>query len=468
MVYRAEGIIENFKRIPEEERDAFIQRFPLLHDRMRRYQAPEVATQPTQQTQQIEQPGLSDIGKNVAQTVAQEGIKEGAKQGIGSLFGSSGGGATAATQTAFNSGAMQAGGQLATNAAQNAAYNAAATNAGGGLSAGTTLGSTAAGVGGVVAGANVVDALGNFDSRRGKGAIESTSTLIGTTLGGVFGGFAGAGIGSVAGRTIGRGLASLAGSAGWVGQKSHKQYAEENYGNALKAAKTDADKEFVQNFYQHTLGEIDDVNGTKSVYQEGPLVGRKWNWQDVKNVMPGSNLTGELGFIQAFPDWVSGFTAEQRNEIAQAALDHDLLTHASKSGRIFSEKEGDMDAIQEIALQVKEGTYEPLYTEEERYEDRQEYLQMLFDTEGYESPDLGKPFVEPVKEREEDGTDDDDLVQETSTVEEQRGKGSRRPLRKPPKFNEVPEAPKPEPTIRTPKDYAQAYLNVYAANTGRY
>ena len=407
-----------------------------------------------QQVNSQQEPNLKDTGIEIGKGVG----KELATQGIKNAFATSGGSSAATGST------------LASTPAQNAAWNAGATKAGGGL-AKAGMGATLGGAAGVaVAGVNAVDAISNItkDSRRGKGAVEGTTTLIGTTLGAIFGGGIGAGIGSVAGRFVGRGLASLGDSAGWIGQKSHLQHAQEIYGEAEKAALTDIDKEGVNHFYQQTVKQIEEGEAG-SYYKDGPLTDRQWKWQDVKNVSTGTDVWGEYGFFQAFPDWISGYTEEQRKEIASAALDHDLLTHDPKKGRLFSAKEGDLDAIQEIALQIKEGSYVPLYSDEERYQNKQEYLQQLADTEGYISPELGKPYEPPIKQRGGDETDDDDVVQETGTVDAPRGEKTRRPLKKrPPKFNEVPDVQKQEPTIKSPTDYAQAYLSVYNKNSGRY
>lgn len=393
----------------EKEQENFLDRYPLLKKRLQSNQPIYARNTETQSTQ--ETPSLSNIGKDVGTAVGKEALKSEATKQVASQAGTEGLGGILA-----NAGQMGAGPISA-------------------IAAGTYLGGKSA-----------------YDTFIKGKEDKSISGKIGR--------------GQLAIAT--GGLSEVGRAFGLGGRKTHKDYAEEMWGRAGQAAKTDVDRDAINNSYQQNLRQIDDVDGTGAVYQEGALTGRKWNWKDVKNTSRGTDIWGEYGFFQAFPDWISGYTEDQRKQIAEAALDHDLLTHDPKRGRLFSEKEGDLDAIQEIALQVKEGTYEPLYTGEERHQNRQEYLQMLFDTEGYESPELGMEYVEDVKERSGDGTDDDDIVQETSTVEEQRGQGSRKPLKRRPQFNDVPKAVRPEPTIRTPKDYAQAYLDVYNANVGRY
>jgi len=173
------------------------------------------------------------------------------------------------------------------------------------------------------------------------------------------------------------GLGSVGESLG-LDRKTHKDYAAENYGSALKQASSDVDKQAIQHFYDQALGQMTKDND--AIYDSGPLKGRKWNWDEVKNVGTGEDVWGEVGFFQAMPDWISGYSENQRRDIAEAALAEDLLSH-SKAGRTF---EGDdLSRIQEIANAVREGDYQPTISKEERDAERSAYLQQLLGTRPY-------------------------------------------------------------------------------------
>lgn len=309
---------------------------------------------------------------------------------------------------------------------------------------------------------NGFDAASNIisDSRRGKGTVEGLGTLGGTTAGYFLGGPIGAGIGSIAGRTLGRGLASIGDSLGFIGQKSTKEYEQERWSEAAEKGAKPVDQESAVTFYQTSHPPDDD-----QIFDEGALAGRKYNWDEVKEVASGKDVWGSLGFFQTFPDWISGYTPQEREAIANAALDNDLLS-SNKGDILFLD--GDDEKIREIAAQVKAGTYEPLKTAEQRWADKQAYLQMLKDTEGYVSEDLGKPFT-PEEAVQPDVSQGQTQVAPQSNQPSQ-GPG-RRPVRRPP-VPGVPEPmpepppPPPPPPIKTAQDYADAYMSVYEKAAG--
>lgn len=163
-------------------------------------------------------------------------------------------------------------------------------------------------------------------------------TAIGGVVGGAFGAFGG-------------------------GHKGTDQYRAERWGNAREKAATDADRQAVEHFYQ-----IAEAGAKNQTFEAGPLAGREWNWEDIKGLGKGEDIWGANAFFDAFPDWISGFSEDQRRQIAQAALDQNLL--ASDNGSIVPR---DKAALQQVAAQVKSGEYVPIISEEEREKGRQEY-----------------------------------------------------------------------------------------------
>lgn len=311
------------------------------------------------------------------------------------------------------------------------------------------LGNAAPAAGITTAVINGVDAGQNLIKGDAKGKLEGGLTLAGTAAGAYLGGPVGAGIGSIAGRTVGRG-------AGWLGKKlgafdkSTKEYERERWTDAANKGANDVDKTTAAQFFSISHPEGDD-----EIFDEGALKGRKYNWEEVSQVSSGKDVWGSLGFFQAFPNWISGFTPQEREAIANAALDNGLLT-SNKGDLIFADE--NIGAIQEIAAQVKAGTFEPAKTAEQRWADKQAYLQQLADTEGYISEDLGKPFspeevAQPDVAQSQTATD----VQTTKAQQQRRPQRPDLPtpsVEQP--LHEPPPPPEPPP-IKTAQEYSDAY-----------
>ena len=320
--------------------------------------------------------------------------------------------------------------------------------------------------GGIVAANNVLDAGRNIftGSRGGKGAVEGAGTVAGTTAGAIAGSavglpWLGAGVGSVIGRTAGRGLASVGDRLGFIGQKSTKEIQQERWKNSFDNAATDQDRAAVEYFADLKLNK-----NTNQVFEEGPLAGRQYSWDEVKNVADYKDVWGSQGFFEAFPDWISGYSEEERRLIANAAVDNDLIT-SSKGGLIFSDE--NEAKILDIARQVKAGEFVPTKTDEQRWADKQAFLQELANTQGYQSPELGMPYVPPEEAPAPTDPQGDPVSSQPAPV------GGGRPNRPaPPPQQVVPEEPplipggptlQPEP--KTAEDYANAYLDIYRANS---
>lgn len=302
---------------------------------------------------------------------------------LSGLFGvgSKAGGATAGLA---GSGASAAGTGLAQTAAANTAFNAGATAAGGGLSGVGGAGATA--VKGAATGASGATGSGV------AGALGSTAGLAGVAAAGLAGAYNYGGRGVLSGDGDKADYLNLAlqsnpltfwvnpaldaiglgsvGEAFGLDRKKHSDYTKESWKKAYDNAATDQDKAFANQQLDFFLG-LDDSDG---VYKDGPLAGRKWKWDEVKNALDGSHFVGEVGFAQTIPDWKSGYSDEQRREIANAALDYDLLSH-SKEGRTF--KDENAKKIQEIANAVRDGSYQPLKTQEQREKERTDFLASL-------------------------------------------------------------------------------------------
>jgi len=262
----------------------------------------------------------------------------------------------------------------------------------GGTTAGTTTaGTTTAGTGGAGAGAtaastagyavaayNVGDALNNAlkGSRRGKGAVEGFYTTSGAIIGGIFGGGLGAAAGSVIGRTVGRGMASIGERLGAIGGRTTQQYQLDRWEAVADNAASDAEREWAINAMEKKMVPKEDLpeHLRDSIWDEGPLKGRKYDINDVQSLGNPEDVWGEYAFFEAFPDYLSGFSEEQRREIAQAVLDEKLL-ETDKGSVLFSGKRGKLDRVREIGEQVRAGEYVPKYTDEERLQRKMQYAE---------------------------------------------------------------------------------------------
>jgi len=250
----------------------------------------------------------------------------------------------------------------------------------GGATAGTGasgLGTAAAGAAGAaVAVYNVSDAINNIskDSRRGKGTVEGYYTIVGTIGGAMVGGAVGAGIGSVVGRTVGRGMASLGERLGFIGGRTTFQYQVDRWTSAMeRAASTEEQKWGARKLNQLVEQK---QSGKPATWEEGPLAGRQWNLEDINGMGRGEDVWGEYAFFEAFPDWLTGWTEEERRIISEAALREGLLS-TDKGSILFSGKRGHLARIQEIGYQVKQGTYTPAISDEQRMQDRAAYAQQI-------------------------------------------------------------------------------------------
>lgn len=407
-------VFEQFERLSPQEQQARIQSLDpnqldqfendyqqyQLESGANRYQ--RVARGGLAETTQTTKPSNSQIlqstGKEAAKAVGQEAVKEGLKQGAKKVVGKG----------------------IASNLSQ--------------LGAGPTAGIVA---GTYLAGKSAYDLLkGNPDDKSASGKFGRGQLAVST--GGL----------SEVGRLFGIG-----------GHKSTDQHSAEKWGQSASLAKTDLDKQAVNDFYNKRIE--DNKKNPDSIFGEGALVGRKYKWDEVSKVAKGADIAGEHAFFQGFPDWMSGYSEGERNAIAEAAIDNGLIS-SDKGDLVFNTKNGNLDRIKGIAQQIKEGTYTPLKTDEQRWADKQAFLQNLKDTEGYISPELGEPYIPPeVRETEDRSNSEDNNTEATAT------KYIPKPRPKP-KLNDIPAPvpqPVPKPEIRTPKDYAQAYLDVYNANS---
>lgn len=145
--------------------------------------------------------------------------------------------------------------------------------------------------------------------------------------------------------------------------------------------------------------------------------------RDEKDLTPEDTWGGLMWFETKGNDYLKNTTENQRREMNQRALDEGLIDEA-KGQLNFNDKER--------AAQI--------------------YDEVLKDTPAVMPGQVkdGEPYSMQVPGAREDG----------KTQEKRRPK---------PKLNDIPvpqqPAPQaPQPTLRTPKDYAQAYLDVYNAN----
>ena len=344
-----------------------------------------VAEEPAQQEEplQVASPDtgeiLTEFGKDVALDIAKDEIKsqlgiETTSEGLKALAeiiypGSTGVGTSGVTAGYTPVSA----GQIATDLSMATPETQAAWNAPMGAETGalTTAGNV---VGGAVAAYNVTDAIQNIasGSRRGKGAVEGVFTGIGTAVGAIYGGWMGAGIGSVIGRTVGRGVASLGESLGLVGGRSTTQYQIDRWTSAMENAASPEEQKWAARQMDRVIEQ--KQSGKPPIWEEGPLAGRKWNLQDINGMGRGEDVWGEYAFFEAFPDWLTGWTEQERRIISEAALRENLLS-TDKGSVLFSGKRGHLARIQEIGYQVKQGTYVPAISDEQRMQDRAAYAQ---------------------------------------------------------------------------------------------
>lgn len=138
--------------------------------------------------------------------------------------------------------------------------------------------------------------------------------------------------------------------------KSTKEYQAERANTAFKMASTDADRAFVAHMYeQKQQADPDNIIRDPS----NPYFGREWKWEEQKPLLRAEDVWGFLGFQEAFPDFISGFSEDERRMLAQIALDEDLLT-SNKGDVIFSNShrtpEGltHLERIRQIGQLIKE------------------------------------------------------------------------------------------------------------------
>jgi len=239
----------------------------------------------------------------------------------------------------------------------------------------------AEGAGWAVTAYNVSDAVNNIakGSRRGKGAVEGFFTTSGAVIGGVAGATVGmpgvgAAIGSIIGRTVGRGMASIGERLGYIGGRTTKQYQLDRWLVAMERAASQEEQKFIARRMTETAER--PKNAPLPVHDDGALKGRKWNLEELVQGGRPEDIWGEYAFFEAFPDWLTGWTEEERRIIAQAAMDENLLT-TDKGSILFSGKRGHLARIHEIGYLVKQGQYQPVKTPEQRQQDRLNYLNSL-------------------------------------------------------------------------------------------
>ena len=90
-----------------------------------------------------------------------------------------------------------------------------------------------------------------------------------------------------------------------TGHKSTKEYQAERASGAFDAAVTDADKEYVKTMY-----ELKQQAASDNIIRDpsNPYDGQPWRWEEQKPLMKGEDAWGFMGFQEAFPDFISGYT----------------------------------------------------------------------------------------------------------------------------------------------------------------
>ena len=203
-----------------------------------------------------------------------------------------------------------------------------------------------------VAVSNVIDALGNLDSRRGKGAVEGSFTAGGTAGGAILGSAVGApglgaGIGSVVGRTIGRGAASLGESLGVIGGKSTEEYKQERWGAVSK------DNPLWGEVAVQGLNAEKQSNGifTEADDPTGKYVGQQWSFEALTDIVNTTQdydyLMNSLAHAETFGDRWHLLSLEKRREFISKAWEEGLYT-PNKGSILFSGKKGDQDRAIEL------------------------------------------------------------------------------------------------------------------------
>lgn len=173
-----------------------------------------------------------------------------------------------------------------------------------------------------------------------------------------------------------------------MGDKSTEEYKQERLSSVMRHAATNQDRASI--YAENELRRKGEGVPDEYSRNGNPLAGRNATWNDTKNIFfDGSQIVDAIAFKDTFRDWDSGYTVEQRNMIAEAAMDHNLLSH--DHGDLVVQK-GNHETLQKIAEQVKAGTYQPLKTKEQRFGEVQSYLRNLRDTEGYNSAWVDKSF----------------------------------------------------------------------------
>ena len=356
---------------------------------MTRAAVPE--SQPQPQPTQESGPGAEEIIQDVATEAVVEVAKDEIKKEIGVETASEGikeiaewfypGSTSASTSGASTAG--QASSWATATPETQAAWNAQpsgteAISGGGGMGTGAMV---AEGAGWAAAAYNVTDAVKNIakGSRRGKGAVEGTVTTAGAVAGGIIGAAfgmpgVGAGIGSIIGRTVGRGMASLGESLGFVGGRTTTQYQIDRWTAAMERASTIEEQKWAARQMNRVIERKE--KGIDNIHDEGVLKGREWSLDDVHGLGRGEDVWGDYAFFEAFPDWLTGWTEQERRIISEAAIREKLLS-TDKGSILFSGKRGHLARIQEIGYQVKQGTYVPAISDEQRMQDRAAYAQQI-------------------------------------------------------------------------------------------
>lgn len=213
------------------------------------------------------------------------------------------------------------------------------------------IGGTGNLAGTAVAANNVIDALGNLDSRRGKGAVEGASTAVGTALGAIFGGGIGAGAGSVAGRTVGRGLASAGESLGLIGGMSTDEYKRKRWGSVSQENPLWG-QVFDQGYRReqesnNIFSEADDPTGKH--------VGEKWSFEALTDIINQTKnydyLMNSLAHAETFGDRWHLLSLEKRREFISKAWDAGLY-ESDKGSVLFSGTKGSQDKAIELMNQT--------------------------------------------------------------------------------------------------------------------
>lgn len=295
--------------------------------------------------------------------------------------------------------------------------------------ANATTAGQAAGYG--VAAYNSLDALNNIvsGSRRGKGAVEGVGTIGGTVGGYLLGGPLGAGVGSMAGRTLGRGLASAAESFGAF-QPSGDEIMQSRIDDLAEKGVNVPDAE--QRVADYGLTREELIAREQAKVDAGgignPTFAASRNEADLT---PEDTWGGLMWFETLGNDYLETTAENQRREMNQRALDEGLIDEArgqlttnnpERLTEIYNEVLEDTPPVDPSA--IKDGEPDQFRAQESR------------------QPQSSRPRrPRPMNDMEE-------IIEETTAP--------------PPLI----EPPPPPPPLKTPKDYAAAYVNVYNQNQG--